>query len=287
MTLTASVALTTVVTRAVLEEFWVLKATFDTCHGNRFRWFVRCDEASYAVLAREPEIHCRVFSSEQRLRPGTFSPEFRQIIAQKMQAMEDAWQENNWGAVAFLDADLVVTKPFIDELLALPNALVLTPHHRGATLRAQSLVFGRFNAGFVLTKSSNFHEWWRSAFESDADGFMEQACLDKAPAVFETALLDQRANVGFWRRDGIIQFRPIPPDWQFLHVHLFQPVDTLYGFVQRSFALHCLEFLCQSPEHERVLEIILSLDSTGWYAPAIEQIRSLERFKRASGPVRL
>jgi hypothetical protein len=251
------------------------------CHKATYPWFVRCDEESYAAMVDIPEIHCHVFTRAQAIRPNLFSSEFRSIMAEKMNAMEDAWREKNWDAVMFLDADLIVTKAFISDLLNLPQQIVLTPHHLPPEIRTRSTGSGRFNAGFVLAKSPAFHEWWREAFRASTDRFNEQGCLDDAPGIFDAALLDQRANVGCWRRSLLTRFAPIPEDCLFLHVHLFQPVDTLEGFLQRSFALYCLEFLynSESSEHRSIVNTIVSRDSSGWYAAAIKRMRLLRNLR--------
>lgn len=269
----AEVCCAAVVTKGSLQEFRVLKATLEASHGRVYQWFVRCDEEAQEALCRQPEIRCQVFSKTQAARPELSSIEGHHIISQKMNAMEDAWREGPWEAVVFLDADLLVTKPFLDDLVSLPQEVVLSPHHFPPILRTRSLAFGRFNAGFVLTKTPAFHEWWREAFLGRPDRHLDQGCLDEAPKAFDTAELDERANVGWWRRTGMTQFAPIPADCLFLHVHLYQPVGNLNQFLLRNFALHCLEFLCNSGAHECAVETILRLDSSGWYAGAVDQIR--------------
>jgi hypothetical protein len=268
-----------VVTEASLQEFLILKATLEICHQKTFPWFIRCDEGACASLANVPEMRFHVFSATKSVRPVFTTDEFREIMSQKMNAMEDAWHEMNWDAVLSFDADIIVTKGFIPELLHLPQQVVLTPHHHPSVLRAQSIAIGRFNAGFVLTRSPEFHKWWREAYLANPNKFNEQYCLNHAPKVFAVATLDKRANVGWWRRTGITHFEPIPEDCSFLHVHLYQPLDSFDAFQQRSFALHCLEFLCNSqcPEHHKILETILRADSSGWYARALEEIQFLRR----------
>ena len=196
-----------------------------------------------------------------------------------MYAIEDAWREDKWDAVIYFDADIIITDSFITQLVNLPQKIVLSPHHHPPQLRAQAITIGRFNAGFVLTKSPEFHAWWREAFLARPERFVEQGCLNDAPGIFDVALLDHRANVGWWRRTGVTSFAPIPPDCLFVHVHLFQPVRNLYGFQQKSFAMHCLEFLFHSEksEHRSIVEAILSRDSSGWYADALEEMRFLQR----------
>lgn len=280
-----------VITEASLPEFFILKATLEMCHQRTFPWFVRCDEGSLASLADVPGIRLHVFSPTKSLRPNFLSDEFREIMSQKMNAMEDAWHEKNWDAVLGFDADIIVTTRFIPELLQLPQQVVLTPHHHPPVLRAQSIAIGRFNAGFVLTRTPAFHRWWREAFLANPKKFNEQYCLNDVPKVFDVAALDKRANIGWWRRTGITRFEPIPQDCLFLHAHLYQPLDGFEGFQHRSFALHCLEFLChsQSPEHQRILETIVSGDSSGWYARAVGEIQFLRRssaaFTRTRTPV--
>lgn len=277
----AGVCCASIVTKASLQEFWILKATLEMCHKATYPWFVRCDEEAYASMVDMREIRCHVFTRAQAVRPNLFSPEFRPIMAEKMNVMEDAWREKNWDAVIFLDADLIVTKAFIPDLMNLPQQIVLTPHHLPPEIGTRSTGFGRFNGGFALTKSPAFHEWWRQAFLARPDRFMEQACLDDAPGIFDAALLDQRANVGCWRRSQLTRFAPIPQDCLFLHVHLFQPVDTLQGFLQRSFALYCLEFLCnsESSEHRSIVNTIVCQDSSGWYAAAVKRMRLLRNLR--------
>lgn len=268
-----------VVTKASLEEFWILKSTFEMFHKAVYPWFVRCDEESRAAMAGTPEIRCHVFSRTQSVRPEMTSLEFREIMSQKMNAMEDAWRERNWDAVLYLDADIIVTSSFASGLLQLPAQVILSPHYLAPQWRAQSIAIGRFNGGFAAAKSPAFHEWWRDALLEKPGKFLDQACLVDAPRIFDVAELDQRANIGWWRKTGITHFPPIPHDCLFFHVHLFQPINTLNAFVQRSFVLHCLEFLynSQNPDHHRVVETIVSRDSSGWYAGALEEIKYLRR----------
>ncbi|MGH9438626.1 MAG: hypothetical protein ACRD22_12225 [Terriglobia bacterium] len=264
------VAIAVVVTSAVREEFELLKYSFELFHNDHYEWFVRCDAASMNRLASYPNVHCTVFTPMGDRRPAFSLSEFRHILAEKMNALGDAWSNNCWDAVLFLDADLVITSSFLDRVLGLQADVILSPSYFPPYLEHTICQYGHFNAGFLLTRTPDFTDWWRNEFCTHT-GYSDQTTLDFADKHFRVTTLGTSANIGGWRRTGIVTFDNIPRDCMFLHVHLFQPVSTIYGLFQRLYALHCLEFLCRSniPKHRVLYDEILERDRLGWYRAAM------------------
>jgi hypothetical protein len=159
----------------------------------------------------------------------------------------------------------------------LPDAQVLlTPNYYPEGAQHLAAEDGYFNAGFVLTRTRRFHEWWRDAFTSQPWKFADQACLNEAPDEFSVVTLGECANIGFWRSKGPVfrgVFKPIPEDCQFLHVHMFRPLSTSRKWIDKMFAVHCLSFLRASPvpEHQILHGEILSRDPSGSYKAALSR----------------
>jgi len=272
--MTSKVALCSVVTWSCLEEFQIMKFSFEHFHGASYQWFVRCDRQSFSDLSRYPNVKCTLFEHAAVVRPDLWSTEFRSIVHQKMRAVADAWSAGEWQAVMFLDADLIVTARFMDTALATPGDLVLTPHFRPSSKKYEDEMYGSYNSGFLLTRAPQFHEWWENAFISAPERFTDQACLDDAGQVFTIGCLNDRANIGFWRAPRRFSFPEIPADCLFLHVHLYQMGRSGYETLHRVFALHCIEFLHESPEsgHRAVLGRVVASRSGGWYKKALKDL---------------
>ena len=263
------IALCTVVTEAVLTEFEVLKFSYELFHGTDAPWFVRCDRASYAALSQHANVICTVFTQRQANRPDNESTAFRSLVAQKMSVLADAWAHSStWTGVVFLDADLIFTAPLLPMLQTMPGELLLTPNHYPPSRRHLAAIHGEYNSGFVLTRTSRFHEWWREAFNADTTRWTDQACLnDAGDAGFEIGALGPESNVGFWRSPQVVSYNAIPAECTFLHVHLYQPLRSFREWIDKSFALHCVRFLQVSPraDRQRVLREIFRRDRCGWF----------------------
>jgi hypothetical protein len=260
------IALCSVVTEAVLQEFSILKFSFELFHGRDYRWFVRCDRASLPVLSQDPRITCRVFTEREANRPSEESEAFRRIVAEKMNVLGDAWADSTWQGVAFMDADIIVTAPIIPALLAVEGQVLLAPNYYPKRNNVTD-THGEYNSGFLFTRTKRFHEWWRNAFEGDPSRWTDQACLNDAAAEFEIGTLGEEVNVGFWRSKDAPQYNDIPPACLCLHVHLYQALHTRRQLVDKSFALHCLKFLHASPndKHHRLLREIVRRDRHRWF----------------------
>ena len=271
------IALTTIVTGSVLEEFKLLKFSWEMFHGPDYHWYVRCDEAARAALSNDRNVTCLVFTESVTRRPAVTSQPFWNIAAQKMNTMEDAWKESDWDAVIYLDADLIITASLLDSVFPLDGArLVLTPHFFPAPeddfaeKYQREAKEGYFNSGFVVTDDKEFHTWWRNTYVSRVGKwFGDQRCLSSARGHFIVKMLDESANIGFWRTPfrSIPLFKAIPQNCKFLHCHLFQPLRTQLEWLNRMFALHCLEFLRSSAvlEHRIIYEQVIARDSAKWF----------------------
>lgn len=264
-------AIATVVTKPMLSEFLLLKYSFELFHGAGYTWFVRADPDVTLALSQLENLYCRTFPVRSALRPDFSSPVFRDILSEKVNVIEDAWESRTWGAVLFLDADIVVTAEFASALLASNAQLILSPHYYPNYLKHLESVHGRFNAGFLLVRTSAFTNWWRRAFSLGRGVFVDQKCLETASSIFNVEELDRTGNIGCWRRSGIVTFEPIPLDCTFLHVHFFQPVTTTYELLQKALAFHCLEFLSHGgiAKHASILNRVVDQDSSGWYKATV------------------
>jgi hypothetical protein len=264
-------AIATVVTKPMLSEFFLLKYSFELFHGAGYTWFVRSDPDVTVALSQLENLYCRTFPVRSLLRPDFSSPVFRDILSEKLNVLEDAWESRTWDAVLFLDADIVVTAEFVSGLLASDAQLILSPHYYPNYLKHLEPIHGRFNAGFLLVRTSAFTAWWRRAFSLSRGVFVDQKCLETASSLFSVEDLDRKGNIGCWRRSGIVTFEPIPPDCTSLHVHFFQPVTTTYELLQKALALHCLEFLARegTARHASILNRVVDEDSSGWYKTTV------------------
>jgi hypothetical protein len=264
-------ALASVVTTAVLDEFKLLKLSFELHHGSDIRWFIRCDQSSEPALSQYSNVKCSVFCPSVAERPDLESPEFREIVAEKMNAIGDAWDAGKWLGVIFLDADLVMTSRITDLISDVEGQVVLTPNYYPPETEHLASIHGHYNSGFICTRSPLFHEWWRRTYISQPWRWTDQACLNDIHNEFVVGALTDRANIGFWRSPLIQDYIDIPADCQFLHVHSFQPLRTRRQWIDKSFALHCLKFLRGSniPTHRTIYHALLSRDTSGWYEASL------------------
>lgn len=297
------VALTAVVTQGSFEEYGLLRFSFELFHGPGYHWFIRCDAGSAAKLSKLPNTHCEVFQQPSDRKLGTNDKRFNSIMAQKMEAIEAAWNFGACEGVIYLDSDLVFTAPTVEYLLSLDGEVVITPHYFDSPRKeTDEKSWGIYNAGFLMTRNRQFHHWWKHAFLSRPDRFGDQQCLDDAPAHFKVAHASDLTNVGFWRSPTGTQSIPharIPDNCMFLHAHMFVPDETPFGIVRKSFtaemvrlsnaltgasepvvapftsselshriyALQCLQYLEKSSvdEHAILFREILDRDRLGIY----------------------
>jgi hypothetical protein len=261
------IGITTIVTESVVEEFAILKYSFELFHGPDYRWFVRCDRASLRALSAYDNVSCAVFAERHQDRPEGMSEEFLRIVSEKMNVIDDAWKARpDLRGVLYLDADVIFTAPLMDTLRATGGDLILTPNHYPVGNEHLVERDGEFNAGFVFTRSRALHRWWQEAFAADPIKNSEQVCLNAVRKHFSITCLGPEVNVGFWRSLAPPAYEPIPADCACLHVHLFQPLFTLRQWLDKSYASHCMHFLMVSPkrEHRQLFDRIMAQDRHGW-----------------------
>ena len=301
--MSARTALAAVVTLGVLEEFEILKFSFELFHGPDFDWYVRCCPRSADLLSRYGNVHCAVFQTTHP-RFDTDNPSFNRVVEQKMNALEDAWESGLCDSAMFLDSDLIVTDAFLNDFALLDGEVLLSPHYWPEERSADVDKYGYFNSGFVLARTAEFHKWWREAFLSQPQKFTDQQCLDDAPDHFAVRTLGEEANVGFWRAaNGTTKLSTfkIPENCKFLHVHLFQPAGTRaellcrifakqylafttdaeismrpfswYQLQSKAFAFQCLAFLREGKQegHRQLYDEILARDPLQLYSAVLEQ----------------
>jgi hypothetical protein len=267
----SNIAVSTVVTAALLEEFRLMKFSFELFHNSNYQWFVRCDQASEVGLREDANVTCHVFAECERSRHEIESQAFRAIAREKMAAVGDAWSAANWEGVAYFDADLIFTAPVMEQVFAIDAEIVLTPHYFPSDARHLAPIRGYYNSGFVFIREREFWKWWRDAFDSHLLSYADQQCLNDASQHFKVGVLGDSANIGLWRCSDIPDYASIPQSCLFLHVHSFQNLRTARGWADKSYAAHCLKFLCTSavPEHRLLANEILRRDHSGWYAASL------------------
>lgn len=121
--------------------------------------------------------------------------------------------ENEIDAVLFLDADMFVCAPLLDELEKREGDILLTPHLRRPEMNVDFHYFlrtGQYNAGFIFARNTNpakdLLEWWRDRLEKDCyrdymGGVLDdQGWLDMAVALFDAVkpLRHLGINVAHW-----------------------------------------------------------------------------------------
>jgi hypothetical protein len=266
------IGLAAIVTEAFVDEFEMMKYSFELFHGTEAQWFVRCDRASLPSLSTHSNVHCTVFVERQPDRPDLSSEPFQRIMAEKMNVMQDAWTGlEQCRGVLFLDVDLVFTASVLPTLREMAGDVILVPNYYPEGRERFVALHGEFNGGFVFTRVPAFHEWWREAYRVDSSRFNEQGCLNEAHERFSIARLGPHANIGFWRSLQPPDYNAIPADCAFLHAHLYGPLVTMRHWLAKAFALHCVRFLMASrvSEHRLLFERILSGDRHGWFEASL------------------
>jgi hypothetical protein len=280
------IALATVVTLPLIDEFRILKRSFELFHGKDFHWYVHCDRVSERLLGSIEGVKCTVFSEQPPRVSSPGQPGFHDIATQKAAAMETAWSSHQWDAVALLDADLIFTAETLSHAAATGHELVLTPNHAPWPDIELSPFHGYFNSGFIFTRSRHFHAAWRKSYRSQPWTFTDQVCLNDVAKEFEVAMMDPRANVGFWRSKhaNCYAYQPIPRDCIFLHNHLYRRLNSSRDWISRTFGLHCLRYLTRSAleQHSILIKEILALDRSGWYTASLNLVGP-ERFINDNG----
>ena len=232
------IGLVTVVRHDSLEEYELLRFSFELFHGTGHHWFLDCDAESVATLSSLPNTECRVFE-EPRDQTSSKPHDSKAVYLRKLQAIQDAWETGRFSAVLYLDTDLVFTAPTLDHVRKIEGDVLLTPHYFQSPRQEKDLgLWGKFNSGFVLMRNEAFHQWWKSEMLSRPEKFGDQQCLDDAAVHFKIGHLPETGNVGPWRSPTGTQSIPqarIPEGCWFLKVHMFQPSEPPVDLVQKAF----------------------------------------------------
>src|SRR5262245_32160290 len=99
-----------VVTERMVKEYLLMRFSFSLYHRREPQWHVRCDRAAWKQLRDElPDTSTLVFTDVAPHFKSQRSPEFRNIVEQKMLAIDDGWEKLAAKTVMLLDADIVFT----------------------------------------------------------------------------------------------------------------------------------------------------------------------------------
>jgi len=260
----------------MLDEFLLMKYSFELFHGDALRWSVRCDASSHQTLRSIANISCTVFG---RKLPSAHielgSPHWVEVVQQKMGAMDDAWTPPHIEGVIYVDADLIFTANILDDLLVRKEDLRLSPNFYPESRKYLIPTHGYYNSGFIFSRARRFCSYWKHAATLNASPWSEQASLNGARQHFTTSECEKFANIGWWRSVAFPIYDEIPPECQFLHVHLFQPLGTPKRLLDKTYALHCVNFLNDSGSdpHHILLNQILNRDHSGWYKASLTLTR--------------
>ena len=270
-TMKLHMGLASVVTQSLVSEFELMKSTFEQHHSALYHWHLRVDHASFEALKHHDNIELTVFSETIQNRVDAHSSLFREIVAQKMNAIEDAFKYSNYNGVAFMDADLITLAPFFESICSerAEEDLLLSPHYYPEVMRCLENTYGIYNSGFLIVFNPSFSEWWRHAFLEQPELFADQACLNAVGAAFKVKALNRQINVGFWRSiEGYLgEFKFQPDECKLLHLHLFRPIHSQAELSENSLALTCLStrVSTQDPNSLALFRKILEFDKTGFY----------------------
>jgi hypothetical protein len=293
------IAFAAVVTRDLLAEYRLFRASFRIYNRCEPRSVVHCDAAAYEELRAMPETIAIPAVAESRRPVSQWSAEFRDIVRHKMLVIDDAWRLLSPAAVAYVDADMVATAPFLPMLAGFRTALTLSPHFWPHEAERRSAEYGFYNSGLILARDRAFAGWWRSVFESRPATFADQQCLNDASTAFDIAMFPEPWNIGYWRRRSRRDVPPVPPDAITFHAHVFAPPRDVNEFEvgQKQFVAAALDMLAARdlPEDRQLLAAVREIGDeeliTQNYRPrpaacscsASRTIRSIRRGGRGSG----
>jgi hypothetical protein len=267
-------ALASVVTEALLPEFLLLRYSWELFHGPAGPWYVRCDAKTAHALGDLPHIATRtVLAPGPRRVTGAAGEPFREIVANKCEVIDDAWKDPDIDSVLFLDADIVMTSHILDVLAKVDADVALAPNYYPREHNVLVPVHGYFNSGVVFARSPRFHRLWRRALHAAPWKFTDQACLNDVSERCRVYQLGPEINVGFWRSPqyGAFVYEPIPSECKCLHGHMFQPLNGRRGWIDRCFALHCLQAFKRDGRAEwwKLADEIIARDANGWYRASL------------------
>ncbi|HEY4640790.1 MAG TPA: hypothetical protein VII75_05555 [Thermoanaerobaculia bacterium] len=244
--MSGQVVITSVVTRQLLDEYRLFRESFRVHHHFEPLCVVRCDAAASPFVEAMPNtIAISALSGDDR-PVSQWSNEFRTIVRHKMLAMRDTWQLLSPSAVVFIDADVVVLRPFIDALREFSAPVTLSPHYWTYDHDRRSNAYGFYNAGLVLCRDDKFTEWWLDAFDRSPELYADQGCLNAVPELFAVEHFPETWNVGYWRhRNSPGDIPPIPADAFTVHAHVFATArpEIPYEIAQKQFVLAMIDFL--------------------------------------------
>ena len=271
--MTSRTAISTVVANKTYKQFLLLKYSFELFHGTAYKWYVRCDQQSERLIRENVgsgvicSVVCECLDREAGL-------ENRTLLQEKMNSIGDAWASGECEAVVYLDSDLVFTNKCIDSILLLDADLVLSPNYFPWKTQELAPYYGYFSSAFALTRTSLFHEQWRTMFVSQPWKYLDQGCLNEIAQQFSVKTLGPSANVGSWRSEGAERFAfgRLPSDCLFLRVPMFEMLTSPGDWINKMYALHCLRFLEATGRDDlrKIRNRILELDETHWYSASLK-----------------
>jgi len=185
-------SLTTIANNNSWGELLSMMKSFD--FWNKAEIYVFCDkivgEKLSKIMLGQCPIHIHPLMPDH-LTKANRGNLFGELLRCKMDAIEISLKE--MGQTLFVDADMI----FLNEARGIDldhYDIVLSQHF---IRESDEKKWGRYNAGYVGTRTAAFTKWWRKA--CDTSKYVDQECLVHAPAHFNCQMLGLNHNFGWWR----------------------------------------------------------------------------------------
>ena len=191
-----------------LSDYKVFCKTLEVWHPDATLYVFTDSETPVHTVAFKGTAHVKVAldaykgltRQDMERRPGVlYNSLFKDYTYEKANVLDWMWSMSpalplGGGGAWFLDADIC----FLAPLPAIPATatIALSPH---SIRPSDERLYGRYNAGFMWFKSSEFLASWRAAAPSSR--FFEQAALEDLAAAAGSSLYEfpLQVNFGWWR----------------------------------------------------------------------------------------
>lgn len=149
-----------------------------------------------------------------------------EFMLQKTRGIE--WAMRDHPDVAFIDGDTILLSPIVVDKT---KQIAMTPHN---IRRGDEIKYGRFNGGFLWTRVVEVAEAWRKA--SEGSRFFEQSAMEDLERLFDTDILGDESNLGWWRlvqnakpsREVASWYKPDQTSNTIVHVPSGKPVTFIH-----------------------------------------------------------
>ena len=114
--------------------------------------------------------------------------------AKRCLALREGLKRARWALYA--DCDVTFVDSVRPAIFTAGAEVILSRHNISPAMEKQ---FGKYNSGYIATRSEKFCDWWPEYTRAHPEMYFEQQPLEHAPEFYKCAEFSQLHNLGWWQ----------------------------------------------------------------------------------------